>query len=481
MTAPSTRRLPRYLILLFGLLQSYAPAAAQQEVRAVLEAASGERIRADVYELASEKYRGRATGTAEMMEATVFVRDQMAALGLLPAVGDTSYLQYYTTDYNEIRVPSYLRAKQKEGNTIELSLLEDYSPHAYSGSGTFSNAPVTVVPADAAVVELAQVTGCVAVYTPPETYEHREGMNAFEIRQLPNEHLYEVALRLKAAGAAAMIVSGPIYGRIGTRVVDGLPIFTVTAEALERLMDEGGESGYVLSGRVMSTFYRDQSTANVVALLRGSDPTLADEVVVVGAHTDHVGTIAGVIHPGAHDNASGTAVMIEVARMFAEAAVRDMHPKRSILFAGFSGEEMGLLGSRYYVENDPLFPLDNTTAMINLDILGGGTGFMMVGGLTFPAYYQLVENINSSYFGHEIRRRDNAPNSDHFYFGLHGVPAAFFFGLDGPPVGIHSPTDVAEAMDPDFMAQAAQLAFATAWYIANLEPDDALQLRQTAP
>jgi hypothetical protein len=481
MTALDKQRLPLYLFLIVGLLQSYAPAAAQSDLRAVIDGASGERIHADVYELASERYRGRATGTAEMMEASMFVRDQMAALGLLPVVGDTSYFQYYTVDYNEIWVPSHLRAKKEGGSVIELRLLEDYSPHAYSGSGTFSNAPLTVISASAANGELGRVTGSVVLYLPPDTYEHTAGMNAFEIRQLPGEHLYEVALRLKAAGAVAMIVPGSIYGRIGTRAVVGLPILAVTAEALQRVLDEDSGSGISISGRVASTLFRDQIAANVVALLRGSDPSLADEVVIVGAHTDHVGTIAGIIHPGAHDNASGTAVMIEVARMFAEAAVGGMRPRRSVLFAGFSGEEMGLLGSRHYVENDPLFPLDKTTAMVNLDILGGGNGYMMVGALNFPEYYNLVAEINERYFGLEIRRRDNAPNSDHFYFGLAGIPAAFFYALEGPPVGIHSPTDVAEAMDPDFMAQSAQLAFATAWYVANLEPEAALRLRQTAP
>jgi Zn-dependent M28 family amino/carboxypeptidase len=158
-----------------------------------------------------------------------------------------------------------------------------------------------------------------------------------------------------------------------------------------------------------------------------------------------------------------------------------MRPRRSVLFAGFSGEEMALLGSRHYVQEDPLFPLDRTAAMVNLDILGGGNGYMMVGALTFPQYYEFVAGINARYFGHEIRRRDNAPNSDHFYFGLAGVPAAFFYALEGPPVGIHSPTDVPEAMDPDFMAEAARLAFATAWYLANLEPEAAMRLRTTTP
>jgi hypothetical protein len=478
-------RSPKALLLCAGLLLFIATGcrtAAPVDIRPVLATAEGARIHADVFELTSERYGGRATGTEEMMEASRFVRSRFMEAGLRPAVNDTSYFQWYRVDYNEIGTPAHLVATVGD-RRIELGLLSDFSPHESSGSGRFDLVPLVVMDSTAFDAGFPGASGRAVLYLPPVQHEADPSMDAFEVRRLPGTHLFEAAQRVAAAGARALLVPGIIYGRIGIRAVEGLPMFTITLPALEMLFETVpvSDQPILLSGEVNATLHRDSPAVNVVGLLPGADRRLADDVVVVGAHTDHVGTIAGIMHPGAHDNASGTAIMIEVAHMFQQAAERGMRPRRSVLFAGFSGEEMALLGSRHYVQEDPLFPLDRTAAMVNLDILGGGNGYMMVGALTFPQYYEFVAGISARYFGHEIRRRDNAPNSDHFYFGLAGVPAAFFYALEGPPVGIHSPTDVPEAMDPDFMAEAARLAFATAWYLANLEPEAAMRLRTTTP
>ena len=114
---------------------------------------------------------------------------------------------------------------------------------------------------------------------------------------------------------------------------------------------------------------------NVLGMLHGEDPILRDEIIVIGAHRDHFGEQAGLLFPGADDNASGTAVMLAVARYFTKEGKR---PKRTILFVSFDGEERGLLGSRHYV-NNPAIPLDRTIAMINLDHVGVGNGTLTVG------------------------------------------------------------------------------------------------------
>ena len=98
-------------------------------------------------------------------------------------------------------------------------------------------------------------------------------------------------------------------------------------------------------------------------MVQGEDPILRDEIILIGAHRDHFGEQAGLTFPGADDNASGTAVMLEVARHVTKEGKR---PKRSMLFVSFDGEERGLLGSKHYV-NHPALPLDRTIAMINLD------------------------------------------------------------------------------------------------------------------
>jgi hypothetical protein len=109
---------------------------------------------------------------------------------------------------------------------------------------------------------------------------------------------------------------------------------------------------------------------NVLASLPGNDPDLTQEILLIGAHRDHFGQQAGLIFPGADDNASGTAVMLEIARALAKANARG---KRTIVFASFSGEEQGLVGSRLYLER-PIVPIGATKAMINIDHTGIGNG-----------------------------------------------------------------------------------------------------------
>ena len=106
-------------------------------------------------------------------------------------------------------------------------------------------------------------------------------------------------------------------------------------------------------------------TTNVIGVVPGHDPTRASEAMVVGAHYDHVGRSGGAVHPGADDNASGTAVVLELARAFATAG----GASRTLVFVLFSGEEIGLLGSRHYVRN-PTIPIERTVAMINFDMVG---------------------------------------------------------------------------------------------------------------
>jgi len=146
---------------------------------------------------------------------------------------------------------------------------------------------------------------------------------------------------------------------------------------------------------------REVSAANVVGILDGSDPTLKNEVIVIGAHYDHLGhggegslwPREGEIHHGADDNASGTAGMLELARLFTSQQLR---PRRTIVFMAFSGEEEGLLGSNYYV-NHPILPLANTVTMINMDMIGRmKDNKLIVGGVgTAPGWRQALAAANA--------------------------------------------------------------------------------------
>lgn len=222
--------------------------------------------------------------------------------------------------------------------------------------------------------------------------------------------------------------------------------------------------------------------SNVLAVIEGSDELLKKEYVFVTAHYDHLGkSDSTVIYHGADDNASGTSGVIEIARAFQEAKNKGVGPKRTVVCMLVSGEEKGLLGSEYYTEF-PLFPLDKTVVDINIDMIGrvddrhaGNPNYVYVIGSDRMSteLHEINEMENEEHTKLELDYRYNAkddPNhfyerSDHYNFAQKGVPAIFYF--NGTHADYHRPTDTADKIDFNALANRAKLAFYTAWEIAN--------------
>ena len=191
-----------------------------------------------------------------------------------------------------------------------------------------------------------------------------------------------------------------------------------------------------------------KTVRNVIGALEGSDPTLKNEWVVVGGHYDHLGfgerdsmtpSQVGQIHHGADDNASGTAGVMELARL---AANDDRQWKRSALFMAFAAEEIGLLGSAHFV-NNPTVPIGSITAMINLDMIGRITNNrVFVGGVgTSPNYKTMIEQLNAG-TGLQLDFSDSGyGSSDHTSFNSKKIPVLFFFS--GLHTDYHKPSDTA--------------------------------------
>jgi Zn-dependent M28 family amino/carboxypeptidase len=154
-----------------------------------------------------------------------------------------------------------------------------------------------------------------------------------------------------------------------------------------------------------------------------------DHFIVFSAHFDHLGRMGPALFPGAHDNASGTALLLYLAQYFTQ------HPQKySIAFFAFSGEEAGLLGSKYFTEH-PIFPLNNIRFVTNVDMTGDATnGITVVNAVEQKGAFALLNSINdtASYLP-EIKQRDQSHNSDHYYFSKHGVPAIFIYGNGTKP------------------------------------------------
>lgn len=220
---------------------------------------------------------------------------------------------------------------------------------------------------------------------------------------------------------------------------------------------------------------------NVLGFVEGSDPKLKDEVLVVSAHYDHIGRRGDAIFNGADDNGSGTSTVLEVAEAFVTAQKQGKGPRRSVLFLLVSGEEKGLLGSEYYASH-PIFPIANTIADVNVDMVGrvddkhkDNPEYIYVIGSDrlSTELHDINERMNETYTNIELDYTYNAeddPNryyyrSDHYNFAEKGIPSIFFF--NGTHADYHQDTDTIEKINFEKMAKIGQLVFHTAWQLAN--------------
>ena len=218
---------------------------------------------------------------------------------------------------------------------------------------------------------------------------------------------------------------------------------------------------------------------NIWAFIEGSEKP--EEVIVISAHYDHVGIENGEVYNGADDDGSGTSALLEIAQAFQMAKKEGHGPKRSILFLHVTGEEHGLLGSRYYSEN-PLFPLANTVADVNIDMIGRRDALhadtnnyvYIIGANRLSSELDHISaTMNQKYVGLDLDYRFNDPKdpnrfyerSDHYNFAKFGIPSVFFF--NGVHADYHKKSDEPNKIEYDALEKRTQLAFVIAWELAN--------------
>ncbi|HBN6703729.1 TPA: M28 family peptidase [Elizabethkingia anophelis] len=232
----------------------------------------------------------------------------------------------------------------------------------------------------------------------------------------------------------------------------------------------------------MSKRKKINDSENILAYIEGSEKP--NEIIVISAHYDHVGMNNGEIYNGADDDGSGTVGVMAIAEAFHKAKKAGHGPKRSILFLHVTGEEKGLFGSSYYSDN-PIFPLANTVANLNIDMIGrvdplhkDNPNFVYVVGseMLSSQLKEAVENANKATHNLYLDYKYDDPKdpdriyyrSDHYNFAKHNIPIAFFF--DGIHEDYHKPTDTPDKIDYPLLMKRTQLVFAIAWDLAN-RPD----------
>ena len=205
---------------------------------------------------------------------------------------------------------------------------------------------------------------------------------------------------------------------------------------------------------------REGTLCNVASIIRGY-AAATDDALVIGAHRDHFGRQAGLLFAGADDNASGTAVLLEVARVMAQAPAA---PKRSIVFVSFSGEEQGLLGSRLYV-SQPIVPLSKTVTMINVDHAGVGNGRLTV-GVTGMEQSAAMEAGLMAGLADRLDLFGFFPGGDHVPFKEAGVPTVTVVS-GGVHPHFHQSTDTVETLNPEILQSIARYVLTLAWRLAD--------------
>lgn len=459
--------------------------------------------------LADDKLEGRESGGAGNPEATEYVAKEFRKYGLKPVGDAKSLLQSFEIGLNaELDESCALSVRVREQREI-LKIGEDYLPFDNIDEGgafgpmVFAGFGITAPKVkydDYATINATNKIVLILRRTPDTA-----GDNALfkSVGGRPNQHaLFTTKLEnAKRHGAKAILIvdatekrqtieemsdGGP--WRMG-KGDDSLPFAFVSYEKAGEWFESANKNFSNIVAQIdaeqkpasfpLSTLLvnlnvkirRDKAKVNnVIGLLEGSDPKLKHEYLVIGGHHDHVGYGRDrrkqgdkeFIHNGADDNASGTSAVLELAQAFTTAKFR---PKRSILFMTFNAEERGLIGSRHYV-NNPLVPLTNTIAMINLDMVGRGAQGLDVGGVgTSPGFLKLVKDSASDFDLNLTTNPGGKAPSDNTSFYNKDMPVLFFY--TGRHDDYHKPTDDWQKIDQPEIEQITRMAYVVADELAN--------------
>ncbi|WP_447970453.1 M28 family peptidase [Nitrospira sp. M1] len=462
---------------------------------------NSQQMRTDIETLSREEYEGRQAGTVGGRQSADFVKKRLRKLGLRPAGEHSadgnarSWTQQAPLTAVQISptMSFSLSSTQedKEGLRTGLRLGIDFLPILDSPSINIL-APIIFVgygiddPARGVNdYENVNVRNRIVMFLRGKPEHYSKWVTHEEKEHTARKH-----------GAAGFItLTGPILNRYEARRGMGqapLAMYSRTST------DERPLPGVWISGQIGDTLFQSQGRSlqeiqaqlnelpnkqsyelgitahlqwdseqepgtliNVLGAIPGHDPRLREEIVIVGAHRDHFGKQAGHLFAGADDNASGTAVLLELARIMSQAKPG---PAKTIVFASFDGEERGLLGSKLYI-SQPTSPLDTIVSMVNIDHVGVGNGKLTV-GITRQSQTIAKQSADLAGLSEKTTFYGFFPGGDHVPFFEAEVPTTTIVSSGTHP-SFHQPSDTAETIQPEILHNATRYALALTWLQAN--------------
>ena len=449
--------------------------------------------------LAAAEFKGRLSCTAEYQKAADYVAQKMKEYGLKPGGENGSYFQQVEFKrWQHFAPPARLEITSPQHVVFFPGKGRDFSPNSGTGSGIAKGQLVFVgyglVTKKRKWNDYADldVKGKIVLIIPgaPKFMEKISGKE----KSLKTKII--TALKKEAAGIIFMNIGDGIKGRQylagaakGT-CPEGFILITAEEQVLDKFFYQAGLSWRTLVSRTIrekqslttplevsveiEAHYIDEKrkAPNVIGILPGKHPELKDEYIIIGGHLDHLGVgLDGVVYNGADDDASGVAVVLETARVLGQNHFR---PDRSIVFTAWAGEELGLIGSRYYNKH-PLFPLDKTVVYMNMDMVGTGDKDLYVGGMwEFSDFYDLLKENMQENFKEKLKFRIDYRGSDHSAFLPKGVTCISLRSgnvltreLDDEHPEYHRPGDTPATIKPELLQQAAEYHYDNIVFLAN--------------
>jgi hypothetical protein len=509
---------PLVVITLLGIILTLLPLGAQgfaqseEDHRALIRALnslSSERMVADVTTLSSPSFGGRQTGTADDASSAKWIADRFLASGLSlasarlnpisPVEGpDLGYASGFMTTVVTVPkiAPDPLLRISIASDSLTTQLGTDYLPILDSPSAEVRGPIVFVgygiVDGTQGINDYAGVdtTNAIVLFLRGKPMHYKGTIN----------HADKVRLARQKGALGYLTATGPVLSSYEARrgvtgepaafyglsphseTLPGAWISTTLAEQilaapdhaqpsrlheLQEKLNRSPATQSVSTGRYSSLDWQTRPEEgvlmNVLAFLPGNDPQKTHEILVIGAHRDHFGRQAGLLFPGADDNASGTAAMLEVARAMAKADTRN---KRTVLFVSFSGEEQGLVGSRLYLERS-VVPIGSTKAMINIDHAGIGNGRLTIGVTGFEKSVALDAGQTVG-LAEKLDLFGFFPGGDHVPFKEAGVSTVTIVS-GGIHTHFHRPSDRADTINPEILQTVARYVLSLAWQLANAQ------------
>ena len=526
---------------LFLALLGPGAGLAAQEAAPAIETIRQADLRADLFFLAGDEMGGRLAGSPEGRVASAFIKSRFERMGLTPVGDGGSYYQFFNVVQAEVGEENHLIVAHDRGVLLSRERGQDFYPLRESGTAR-TDGEVVFAGFGISAPELGHddyrgVAGKIVLIVDHEPGESDPASPFDGLVTSEAAAAYRKVAAAEAAGALAVLLVTDVHNHPGSAnfsaQADGywpetvrrgarytlesrldrirIPALRIspalaknlvagTGRTLEELSSsaeaEGGIAPVALPDvavDISADVRRETHTArNVVGLIEGSDPELRDEWVIICAHFDHDGTDGAVIYNGADDDGSGTVALIEIAEAYQEAVRRGEGPRRSVLIAAWDFEEKGLLGAWAYVEN-PLHPLEQTAALLNMDMIGRNEEVVVGGGNRFRGLdvqsgesnanainimgttrsddlLSEVQQANGN-IGLELRLRyDNHPiqllrRSDHWPFMQVGVPALFYH--TGLHPDYHRQDDVPERINYEKLEKIVRLVYQTSWSLAT--------------